>query len=255
MSEELTVTDFLSYAQMALQSQSYINCVNLSDGALKRDPNNAVALTYKGTSLYNLGSYEQAEAALKQAIQMKPAELGPRYFYALTLDAIRETKPERIAETQRAYEEFLGLVPVETQTPDIEQAVLMATNNLGLVYLQQGRFEEALACINKIFEKFPESPSVAYNRIAILLKMEDFENAEPAIRSALCLKSDFYDVEYAQVELFRQTGRETLASAFALALMPRVEMAGRYDIANKLRGKFPSIDASASSSVQFAYEA
>jgi tetratricopeptide (TPR) repeat protein len=241
MPELPSLTVSLTLAGRALREENYETCAEFADMALARDRNNLKALVYKGSSLYQLGRYAEAEPVLKTATEIAPFEFPAFFYHAMSIDKLAEKNPARVDDAVIALEQFLELIPREEQPEHIERATLQAINNLGVLYYRQERYADALPCADTVFNFAPNDAGAHLNRIAILLKLEEFDAAEEAITAALRLQPEFYEAEHAQIELYRQTEREQLALQMAQALLPRVEAAKMDHLSARLRSKFPAL--------------
>ena len=257
MQEEKPLSEYLEDARAALSIGNYVGCIDQSNLVLQRDKNNKEALILKGASLYLIRQYGEAEKSLRRATEIDPFEPYAFYYLALTIDDIREQHPEREADLEKAYLDFMALTPDSVNDAQLRNAKMVAKNNLGSLYHKLRRNEEALPLIEDVLKSTLGNSNVRLNHIAILLEMGRYDRAEEAILEALDAKTEFYDAEHAQIELYRRTGREPLAFKMARDFLPRAEAAGRDDLADRLKNKFPGLVAinTGGASPQFAFSA
>lgn len=65
--------------------------------------------------------------------------------------------------------------------------MIMEETNKGIQFMQEGKFEEAASCFNKVIEKAPEDPIGYINFGNLLLHMNDAERAERFFAKAITL--------------------------------------------------------------------
>ena len=134
--------------------------------------NNAQYANYQraGQICYEMGKYEQAEAALIHALDY--TEENPALQYSLAMVYMQ------LHEYQKAIEQYRyciekGLVDYNLYT------------NLGHAYSELNLIQEALNSYSKAIELNPGSIIAYHNRIAIYWNMNDYESALSDIHTAL----------------------------------------------------------------------
>jgi len=158
------------------------------------------AATYNNLALLyqQLGRFNEAEAFLKKALEIREDKLGKdhpltaaiyHYLAGLYLHM------GRFEEAETFYKKALEIVE---KTPGKEIETASTYNNLAVLYRQMGRFEEAETFFKKaleIVEKTPgkDHPETAstYNNLAVLYRqMGRFEEAEAFFKKALEIRED-----------------------------------------------------------------
>lgn len=126
----------------------------------------------------SLGYLEEAEALIRQAIQLAPQHAVYHANLAGVLLNSRQAEP-----AQKAALEALR----------IEAGIPEAKKHLGSSYLLQGKAQKALACYREVLKVRPRDPEL-WNHIAAALRaLQQFEQAEEAFRQALAIAPNYRD--------------------------------------------------------------
>ena len=111
------------------------------DQALIIDPDNSLAISYKGRNLYNSGRIEESIDLQRQAIKLEPNFPGAYIWLGLALE--EKGDPD---EALKSYKRAL-----ELNTEDI-----YALNNLGLLYYRQHKLDNAIEVYRKAIAFDPD---------------------------------------------------------------------------------------------------
>ncbi|MFH1090674.1 MAG: tetratricopeptide repeat protein, partial [Pseudomonadota bacterium] len=64
-------------------------------------------------------------------------------------------------------------------------------NSLGIIYRRQGRLDDAIEQYQKALRVHPRDEHIYYNLARVYLEMNDFENSEKALKTALEINPEF----------------------------------------------------------------
>lgn len=219
-SEPLSAVTTGSLAALRLYSQamskaqvgSDLEAIPLLERAIEEDPEFAMAHRKLGVSLANTGGSPQAirEAAtrayeLRDRLTDRERHLAEAYYYSnVTLDRNREIE---------AYEAVLAIDPDDGT----------AQNNLGIAYLEAGRFEESERTLRRAMRT--TDLATPYTNLVRLLWVTRREDEIPALLDSMSargmsnLGTVFMDAGIRQLSRRWTEGHE---SALALASSPQV---------------------------------
>ena len=119
---------------------------------LSTRPNSILALIGKGNSLIGLFKMDEAEAALKKALELQPG--NP---YATAELAVIQMSRGNVEEAELAFKRTIAKDDSNYTCP---------YEGLGLLFLQQGEFEKARKNLKKAIEINPEIEYKKYNGLA-----------------------------------------------------------------------------------------
>ncbi|MEM7068140.1 MAG: tetratricopeptide repeat protein [Pseudomonadota bacterium] len=127
-------------------------------------------------SLFQAGKHKAAEAKSRKLIR--------RFGDVPVLYDI-------LSNAQIAQSDFKGAVKTLEALTALEPHHGDGHYNLGLVYMNLGRAEEAIVCFERVIKQKGENPDVYNNLGAAFFELEKFENAISAYEKAVALKPDF----------------------------------------------------------------
>ncbi len=140
-----------------------------------RDRPNPWLLCQYGFALNSQGRYQEAEAALREALRLKPDYARAHANLGAALN-----RQGRHKEAEAACREAIHL------KPDLSAA----HNNLGNALIGQRRYKEAEAACREAIRLKPDGP---YNNLGAALNRQGrYKEAEAACREAIRLKPDLY---------------------------------------------------------------
>lgn len=201
------MTDTLAEALTLTQAGRLAEAEAACRALLERRPDQADALQLLGVLRARSGAFDEACAALRQAIGLDPQ---PRYHYNLgnVLKAMG-----RSGEAEAAYRAALDL------KPDFAEAL----NNLAGIALEQGRAEAAERLYRRLLAGAPGLALAHNNRGNALLQMGRLDQAEAAFRAAITCDPAYPEARLNLGALLLQSGRVAPAIAAldeALRLRP-----------------------------------
>lgn len=176
-------TPEVTSGQRAQMAQSYLNAGRVSDAlaameeAIEQDPENARIHHFAGQLNFRAGRYPEAEAAFKRALELDPYLSDAHNFLGAVYAVVGNP-----AEAERSYRR--ALADPAYPTPDKVHL------NLGMLYAEQERDDEALAELRRAVEINPKQYRAHFEQAVILDRQGDlsqavrlYEVAEPAFRS------------------------------------------------------------------------
>jgi serine/threonine-protein kinase len=140
-----------------------------------RQPNNPWLRLVHGNALFAQRRHEEAEAAYRQAIRLKPDYAEAHYNLGVILNGQGRHK-----EAEAAYRQAIRLKPDDHD----------AHANLGIALNGQGRHKEAVAACQAAVRLKPDDPNAHNNLGAVLNDQGSYKEAEAACRAAIRLKPD-----------------------------------------------------------------
>ncbi len=200
---------------IALQSGTPATALELLDGAIEIDPNNAAVHFNRGAVLQQLHRAEESLASYDKAIAIKPdyaegfcnrglvlAELK-RWDAALaSYDRAVAIKPDFaqahfnrgivLKELGRWDEALAGYERAVALEPGFAEGYC----NRGLVLAQLDRWEAALASYDEAIAIKPQFAEAHFNRGLVLSKLEQADAALASFDQAIALKADFAEAYY-----------------------------------------------------------
>lgn len=114
------------------------------------DRRNPAAWHYLALSLVKRGAHEDAEEAFKRAIRLDPEDAAIRLNYAYLLQKLGRNA-EAIEQLEVARKDLTYTQPAKV------------LNNLGMVYLAEGRTDESVAALSEAVYRQPNFCAARYN--------------------------------------------------------------------------------------------
>jgi tetratricopeptide (TPR) repeat protein len=158
------------------QRGNHAQAVHQIDLALKRNPNNILALSNRGNALTALRRFEEALASYDRALALRPDYAEGHSNRGNTLKELK-----RFDEALASYDRALAL------RPDFAEA----HSNRGSALHELKRFEEALASCDRALTLRPDFAEALSNRGNALKEFKRFEAALASYNRALTLRPDF----------------------------------------------------------------
>jgi len=140
--------------------------------ALKEVPFDARLRRDLGTALYRQGRVEEAVTAYRRALRSPYADRSFRAELFFNMAVVCE-QLKRDAIAQEYYERVLELRPDD----------IRALTNLGLLHKRGGRFEQALALIDRALAIEPEMARTRLNRAIVLMNLRRHAEAASILRA------------------------------------------------------------------------
>jgi tetratricopeptide (TPR) repeat protein len=138
------------------------------------------------------GKFDQAVAALREALRLEPASAPAHAALALALVGQRNS-----TEALAAYQEALRL------DPDL----IDAHNGLAVMLAGQGRLDEAVVEFREMIRVDPDSAIGYYNLASALADLDRDVESAAALREVIRINPNHYNAHYNLGELFRLEGK------------------------------------------------
>ncbi|MGV8175023.1 MAG: tetratricopeptide repeat protein [Methanothrix sp.] len=199
--------------ELYFERENYIECIEILNHILSLDPENEKGLQGKIASLVKLDKFDEAESAAKEALKKLPNSIGiwlqlcGLYFnqekYEETVEAsnsILKLDPEN--ETALAWKvasltKLLRFAESETlakQSLVKKPDSIYILNQLGELYFYQDKYQEFIDALNKIPNFDIEKEKVIVWRIASLIKLLRFTEAETLAKQSLTKMPNSIDI-------------------------------------------------------------
>jgi tetratricopeptide (TPR) repeat protein len=160
------------------QTRSDGASIPLFEQAIERDPDFALAYARLGVAHSNLGRVEEARTYTQKAYALRDRVTEYERLYITWSYAQRVT--QNMAQARTTMEMMTALYPRD----------FAVRNNLGVVFMGQGLFEEALAAYMVAQEIAPDEPLPASNSAYALLFLARHDEAFAMVDRALALRPD-----------------------------------------------------------------
>ena len=147
--------------------------------AAPKDPD---VLQLFGTVAFQLGDHDTAIEHLQASLDIKPAQPAIRQNLAQAWMArgVAQQNAQQFDASRESYGQALNLNP----------AFVEVINNIGVILLGSGQWEEALAHFKRAADINPNFVDAAVNVASALKALQRYSEAIPAFRKALALKPD-----------------------------------------------------------------
>ena len=211
-------------AYILSENKKNAEAIKLLGDATKNDPENAEFRYYLGTFYEEEEQFEQAELAIKQAINIEPD--NPRYYFRLGVVYDKSNKKEASMEAMRKVIaidpkhsnalNYLGYTYADLgkNLDEAERLILEAlkykpndgyiTDSLGWVYYKKGEFKKALEYLHQAIEIVPDDPIMLEHVGDTYLMLEDKTNALKFYKKSL--KNKDKDKEEIEKKIRELTG-------------------------------------------------
>ena len=214
-----------------LESLGYIASGRISDNldldASKEDPKDWIRLHKQFQLLrgyMRAKQYPDAEIICRQILTENP-EFSLGYFFMGKISFEKNYTAEAISY----FSKFLSMIdrtttrqPEETRQSFISECANFAYQNLGMVSLQQGSYNKALAYYSNALQIKPDSASTYYNMGSVYSKQAKFEQAVEQYNKSLELDPNFPDAHYnLGNSLFKQGKLEEAIASYNKAIKLR----------------------------------
>ena len=220
----------LQQALALLNSGHYAESFALASACLRQNPGSAAALKIAGMDQFMLGHPREALAAMTRASQLAPGDpdafyyLGRLYFTAdnavaalaaferaVVLDpssvrahnGLGQTYEAlgRRADAEKAYRDAVAL---ETGQPKPSE---WPAYNLGALYLEDGRTDEAIACFRKALQINPTFPEARVKLATALSKNQAAPESFELLHEVLRLNPRNAEAHYRLALLLTKAGK------------------------------------------------
>ena len=201
MARNNVLTQGLKRQALALyQSGRLHEAVPLLQQVCAKDKRDVEAWSLLGTIHASLGAYVEAEPCFSQLVALQPKSADAHYNLARCLEL-----QGGYEAAEAAYRRALKVG--RSKQPD-------TCNNLGNVYRQLGRHEDALGCYRQALAADPRHALALNNQGVALQALSRFDAARDSYGLALSVKPDYADPHYNLGNLHKAQGRydEALAA-------------------------------------------
>ncbi|MHC4707953.1 MAG: sulfatase-like hydrolase/transferase [Planctomycetota bacterium] len=212
-----------------LESLGYIASIsdNLDLDASKEDPKDWIRLHQLFQSLrgyMRAKQYPDAEIICRQVLTENP-EFSLGYFFMGKISFEKNYTAEAISY----FSKFLSMIdqtttrqPVEIRQSFISECANVAYQHLGMVSLQQGNYNKALAYYSNALQMKPDSADTYYNMGSVYSKQAKFEQAVEQYNKSIELDPNFPEAHYnLGNSLFKQGKLEEAIASYNKAIKLR----------------------------------
>jgi tetratricopeptide (TPR) repeat protein len=169
------------------EQRDFAKAADAYERFLKLNPENAwMGYLKLGQDRLELGQFDQAVAALEQAVKGQPQDLKANYTLAQAYQ-----KAGQLEKAEGTFKNLAALNPTDAGTY-YSQIVKM--------YDEVGRNENAIDAAKKVIELSPKSEIAVFNLGIMYQKLKRFDEAIATFKQALRVKSD-YDAAYYNIGL------------------------------------------------------
>jgi tetratricopeptide (TPR) repeat protein len=143
------------------------------------------------------GDYRSAKAALEQALHKNPKDGTASYYMGVSLENLGD-KPG----AEQRYKEAIA------NAPEVAEAAI----NLGALYLDQNKWDDAIAVTQKALVKRTEDPALHANMAMALRGKGDKQGAAAEYEHAVKVVGDNAELRYAYGSLLLEMGNKDRAA-------------------------------------------
>ncbi len=143
------------------------------------------------------GDYRSAKAALEQALHKNPKDGTASYYMGVALENLGD-KPG----AEQKYKDAIA------NAPDVAEAAI----NLGALYLDQSKWDEAIAVTQKALVKRSEDPALHANMAMALRGKGDKQGAAAEYERAVKVVGDNAELRFAYGSLLLEMGNKDRAA-------------------------------------------
>jgi len=205
--------------QAAIRARDYLKAEQILVGEIDRHPKSSEMLRLAGVLFFLDHKYLNAAIALKKAEVIAPLSDQDRFTLAMSyvildhrdwarpeLEKLADNNPRNplyfywLARLDYDAQQFPAAVEKLTKVIEMDPAFMKAYDNLGLCYEALGKFDEAektyqqAVLLNR--KASPGSPWPPDNLGAMLMRQENFADAEQYLRESLRIDPNFPQAHY-----------------------------------------------------------
>ena len=172
---------------IALKQHHFESAITHFDMVLDLSPNHAEAMFFKGNAYYWQGRYEEATITFKSIIDLYPENKDARTNLGVALEKYNAQGIEAMqgGNMEEACRIFTFIDTIHSFGPVLY--------NLGLVYTQQNRLQEARQAFMKSLDMDPNNAEVLFKLGNTCFQLESYREAIPHYQKALTIAPDFED--------------------------------------------------------------
>ncbi len=163
--------------------------------SLQSNPKDSQGWYYLGRTKYNENRFEEARSAFEQCLKLDPKNVKAEDNLGLSYQALGQT-----AEALAAFRNAI-----------VWQAQLLKKNsepfvNLGILFLEQNRVEEAVAYLSQAVEISPEESRAHEQLGKAYSRQNDLEKAQSELEKAVSFSPDNAALRFMLGQLYRKRG-------------------------------------------------
>ena len=172
---------------IAVKQHQFETAITHFDAVLSLSPNHGEAMFFKGNAYYWQGRYEDAVVIFKKVIDLYPEHKDARTNLGIALEKCNAKGLEAMREGKldEACRIFTFI--------DAIHSFGSVLYNLGLVYLQQARLEDAKQAFMKSLDVEPNNAEVWFKLGNTCFQLESYREAIPHYQKALAISPGFED--------------------------------------------------------------
>jgi tetratricopeptide (TPR) repeat protein len=220
-----------AHVEQAIRTRDYLKAEQILVHEIDRNPRSPNLLTLAAGVFFLDGKYLNAATALKKAEAVAPLDDQSRFTLAMAYVAMDRrdwARPELEKLAQKNADNPLYLYwmarldydaqqyPAAIQKLErviaIDPHYMKAYDNLGLCYEAAGRLDDAVATYQRAVDLNrqggPVSPWPPLNLATLLVKLEQFDDAEKYLRDSLLADPKFAQAHYVFGMLLEKRGRD-----------------------------------------------
>jgi len=183
-------TAYVRLADLLLMNGRISDGISTLESGVNATGRNALLLFKLGASLQEAGRYEEAIAAYDEVLKSNPQADGVANNLAILLVSVRPEDPESLSRALELTERFEGS----------SQGVFLDT--LGWVQFRNGRFDQALANLEKAEQLLDPPPAeLQYHLGMIYAHLGRTEKAKSTLMAAISANVSFPGIEEAREKL------------------------------------------------------
>ncbi len=187
----LSIRKIEEQALAALKQWDYSWAIAMLQQVLRSDPQDASAYVNLGYAYSQMGEYEQATTAYRNAIDLDPGLL--QSHLGLAYIAYRRGRVEEAVQAYRS---------LAKQRPELAEA----HHNLGLIYAEQGEIERAIKAEKAAITADPGFADAHYQLGNLYAKSNQEGMAMQRYRTAIRLDPEMPEPYYRLARLYQQVG-------------------------------------------------
>ncbi|CAG0942727.1 partial TPR repeat-containing protein YrrB, partial [Anaerolineae bacterium] len=170
--------------------------------AIELNPSHATAYYNLGNLLQSLNRYDDAEAAYHKAI-----EINPSYTTAYNNlgNLLSNENLKRYSDAEAAYRKAIEL---SKAFPSGDMSLDIAYINLGQLYFDQGKWQEAITVLTDAIRVNPDSAKLYRQRGLVYQILENLELAQQDFKQAIKLQPDDGLTQMSLFGLLKKIGKD-----------------------------------------------
>jgi tetratricopeptide (TPR) repeat protein len=165
-------------------------------GAATRGADSAGALYEQAEAAYTAEKYQDAVGHLTEALKLRPDWAEAHYALALSLIEL-----EQLEAAIREFRRVIELKPTY-------QLMILSNYNMGNLFLDLGKFPEAIDAYRKSIELNPDLPEIHNNLGLVYAAVNRIEDAVAEFSQAVKLRPDYAEAHFNLGVAYLQLGKK-----------------------------------------------